>query len=129
MMQVKAYNIELLGSNDSFEILSEDLMKLKVAEGLLLVAYFAVNDDIPGIPILKKYLLLLKYAEAHNLLLSGLLHAGNSDSLLFSARCVSLLSGREFPIKGRPIKLRLNVNVLEGKVSRPINPLLLLRWV
>jgi hypothetical protein len=27
----KAYNIELLGCYDSFEVLSEDLMKLKVA--------------------------------------------------------------------------------------------------
>ena len=128
-MQVKAYNIELLGSNDSFEILSEDLMKLKVAEGLLLVAYFAVNDDIPGIPILKKYLLLLKYAEAHNLLLSGLLHASDADSLLFSARCLSVLDRREFPIKCRPIKLRLNVNVLEGEVAGPVCPLLLFRRV
>jgi hypothetical protein len=58
----KAYNIELFGSDDSFEVLSEDLMKLKVAERLLLVAYFAVDDDVPGIPILQEYLLLFKYA-------------------------------------------------------------------
>jgi hypothetical protein len=105
LREVKAYNIELLGSDDSFEILGEDLMKLKVAEGLLLDADFAVDDDVPGIPILQEYLLLLQYAEAHELLLSGLLHASDSDSLLFGARCVSFLSRGEFPIKGRPIKL------------------------
>lgn len=85
MMQVKAYKIELLGSDDSFEVLSEDLMKLNVAEGLLLVANFAVDDDVPGIPILQEYLLLLQYAEAHELLLSGLLNASYANSLLFSA--------------------------------------------
>jgi hypothetical protein len=81
----KAYNIELLGGDNSFEVLREDLMKLKVAEGLLFVAYFAVNDDIPGIPILQEYLLLLQDTEAHKLLLSSLKHARDADSLLFSA--------------------------------------------
>jgi hypothetical protein len=58
----KPYNIKLLGGDDTFEVLREDLMKLKVAEGLLLAAYFAVDDDIPGISILQEYLLLLQYA-------------------------------------------------------------------
>ena len=80
----KPYNIEFLGSYNTFEVLGEDLMKLKVAEGLLFIANFAVDDNVPGIPILQEYLLLFQYAEAHKLLLSGLKDCCDADSLLFS---------------------------------------------